>query len=81
LDSENPFEVQTNVSGFVIGRVFMQEGHLIAIESKKLAGVQLKWPIRKKELFAMMNCFKAWQHYLGFHKTKVFTYNVFFKIF
>ncbi len=23
-----------------------------------------------------MNCLKAWQHYLGFHKTKVFTNNV-----
>jgi hypothetical protein len=48
----------------------------MAFESKKLVGAQLKWPTHKKELFALINCLKAWQHYLGFHKTKVFTDNV-----
>jgi hypothetical protein len=76
LDFEKPFKMHTNVSGFVIGKVLLQERHLIAIESEKLAWVQLKWPIRTNELFTMMNCLKAWQHYLGFHKTKVFTDNV-----
>jgi len=59
----------------------MQERHLITFENKKLAGAQLRWPTHKKESFAMMNCLKAWQHYLGFHKTKIFTNNVSFRYF
>ncbi len=31
-----PFEVHTDASDFVINWVFMQNGHLIAFESKKL---------------------------------------------
>jgi hypothetical protein len=80
-DFENPFEVHTNANGFVIGRVLMQEGHLIDFEIKKLAGAQLRWPTHKKKLFAVMNCLKAWQHYLGFHETKIFTNNVSLKYF
>jgi hypothetical protein len=33
------FKVHTDANAFVIGRVFMQEGHSIAFKSKKLAGV------------------------------------------
>jgi hypothetical protein len=36
----------------------------------------LKWPTHEKELFMVMSCLKAWQHYLGFHKTKVFNNNI-----
>ncbi len=38
LDSTKPFKVHTDANGFAIGGVFMQEGHLIAFENKKLVG-------------------------------------------
>ncbi len=34
-----------------------------------------------KKLFVVVSCFKAWQHYLGGHETKVFIDNVFLKYF
>ncbi len=76
MDVIKPFEVHINANDFVIGRVFMQDGNPIAFESKKFCGVQLQWPIHEKELYIVVCCLKAWQHYLGMHKTKVFTNNV-----
>jgi hypothetical protein len=73
--------MHTNANGFAIGKVLTQEGHPIVFESKKLARAQLRWPTHEKELFAILSCLKAWQHYLGFHKTKVFTDNVFLRYF
>jgi hypothetical protein len=34
---------------------------------------QLQWPTHEKKLYNIVGCFKMWQHYLGMHKTKVFT--------
>jgi hypothetical protein len=52
------------------------EGHPIAFENKKLVGAQLRWPTHEKELFRVVSCSKAWQHYLGSHKSKIFMDNV-----
>jgi hypothetical protein len=51
----------------------MQGGQLVAFESKKLTGSQLRWPTHEKELFAIVHCLKTWHHYLGSVETKVFT--------
>ena len=58
-DFEKEFEVHTDVSGFVIGGVLMQDGHPIAFESKKLTDSQLRWPTHEKELFAVVHCLKV----------------------
>jgi len=75
-DFGKPFKMHTNASGFTTNEVLMQEGCPITFEKRKLAWAQLRWPIHEKELFAIVSCLKAWQHYLGFHKTKVFMKNV-----
>jgi hypothetical protein len=67
-----PFEVHTNVSDFAISGVFMQDGHLIVFENKKLCGAQLWWPIHEKELYVILCCLKSWQFYLGMHKIKAY---------
>jgi hypothetical protein len=35
----------------------------------------------ENKLFVIMNCLNEWQHYLSFHKTKIFTDNVSLKYF
>jgi hypothetical protein len=70
------FEVHINVSDFAIGGVLIQDGQPIPFNNKKFYGAQLWLPIHEKELYVVMYCMKAWQHYLGTHKTKVFTNNI-----
>jgi hypothetical protein len=41
IDFNKSFEIHIDTSDFTIGRVFMQEKHPIAFESKKLYGTQL----------------------------------------
>jgi hypothetical protein len=75
------FKVHTNTSDFIINGVFMQDGHPIAFENKKLCGTQLQWSTHEKELYTIVCCLKTWQRYLGTHKTKVFMDNVSLKYF
>ena len=75
------FEVHTDASDFATGGVLIQDNRPIAYESKKLDGCQRRWPTHEKELFAVVHCLKTWQHYLGLHKTKVYTDNVSLKYF
>ncbi len=46
LNFTKPFEIHKNVSDFLIEAIFMQEGHPIAFENKKLCGAQL-YPIHE----------------------------------
>ena len=73
---KKPFEVHTDASDFAIGGVLMQEGRLVAFESKKLSNVERRWPTHEKEMWAIVHCLKLWQHYLGLEYTKVYTDNV-----
>jgi hypothetical protein len=73
---DKKFEVHTDESGCVIGGIFMQDGHLVAYENRKLTGSQLRWPTHEKKLYAVVRCLKNWRHYVGGKKTKVFTNNI-----
>lgn len=53
------FKVHTTVSDFTIEGVLIQEGRSMTFKSKKLSGSQLRWPIHKQELFAVVYCLKA----------------------
>ncbi len=75
-DFTKQFEIHTDANDFAIGGVLMQDGHMIAFKSKKLYGAQLRWPTHEKELYAVVCYLKAWQHYLGRHKTKVYMDNI-----
>ncbi len=76
LDFTKLFEIHIDASDFTISGMFMQDGHWIAFESKKLCGAQLQWPIHEKKLYAIVCCLKAWQHYLGILKAKFYRDNV-----
>ncbi len=81
LNFTKSFEIHIDTNVFIIGGVLRQEGPLITFETKKLYGAQLRWPIHEKELYVIISCLKMWQHFLGTHKTKVFTDNVSLKYF
>lgn len=80
LDFTKLFEVHIDASDFTINKVFMQDGHPIAFENKKLYGAQLQWLTHDKELYIVVCCVKTWQHYLGMHEKKVFVDNFFLNI-
>ncbi len=53
------FKVHIDASDFAINGIFMQQGHLIAFESKKPCGAQLQWPIHEKQLYIIICCLKT----------------------
>ena len=69
---DKSFEMHIDASNFVIYGVLMQDGRPLAYVSKKFNGYQMRWPTFKKELFAIVHCFKMWQYYMGLYKTKVY---------
>jgi hypothetical protein len=58
-DFDKDFEIHSDASDFAIGGVQMQDGRLVAFESKKLNETERKWPTHKKEMWAMIHCFKT----------------------
>lgn len=48
FEFDNKFEVYTTASGFVIRRILMQDGHLVAYESCNRTGSSLRWLIHKE---------------------------------
>jgi len=71
FELEKPFKVHTNANNFTIGRMFMQDGRPIVFYRKKLDGIQTKWPMHEKKIFATVHCFKTFQHSLGLYNSKV----------
>ncbi|PKI58979.1 hypothetical protein CRG98_020624 [Punica granatum] len=59
-----PFEVETDASDFAISGVLMQDGHLIAFESRKLSDIERQYTVQEKEMTAVVHCLRTWRHYL-----------------
>ncbi len=57
-DFDKDFEIHFNAFDFVIGRILVQEGKLVAFESKKLSETERRWPTHEKEMWAIIHCFK-----------------------
>ena len=73
---ELPFEVHTDASDRAIGGVLVQEGDLIAFESKKLKEAEQHYSTHEKEMTTVLHCLKIWKHYLLGIKFVVVTDNV-----
>jgi hypothetical protein len=75
------FEIHFNAYDFAIRGVLMQDGKLVAFESKKLSETKRRWPTHEKEMWAMIHYLKTWGHYISSKDVVVCTDNVTMKYF
>jgi len=76
---DKDFEIHFNASDFVIGGILVQDGKLVAFESKKLSDIKRRWPTHEKEMWAP--CLKTWGHYISSKDVVVWIDNVTLKYF
>jgi hypothetical protein len=70
---QNPFEVETDASGYAMGAVLMQGGRHVCYHSEVFHGVVLNYPTYDKELYALVQDIKKWKHYLMGKETIIHT--------
>eukprot|EP00253_Pinus_taeda_P007313 PITA_07313 len=63
-DLQQPFEIETDASGYAMGFVLMQQKKLICYHSEKFSQVVTNHPTYDKELYALVQSVKKWKHYL-----------------
>ncbi|MCO5563507.1 hypothetical protein L7F22_017151 [Adiantum nelumboides] len=63
-DLRKSFQVQCDACGSSIGAILMQDGHVIAYESKVLRGPEKHMQIYEKELFVVIHALESWKDYL-----------------
>ena len=61
---QQPFEVETNTSGYVMGDVLMQGGSSVCYHSDVFHGVVLNYPTYNKDLNSMVKVLKNWKQNL-----------------
>ena len=64
VDPQKPFVVETDASAKAIGAVLIQDGLLVAYESKKLNHAQQNYSTYERELYAIIYALRKWRHYL-----------------
>jgi hypothetical protein len=72
-DFNKDFEMHSDAFDFAIGRVLVQDGRLMAFESKKLSEIEQRWPTHEKEMWVVIHCLKTWGHYIGSKDVVVWT--------
>ncbi len=78
FDPEYHIQIETNVSGYAIGRIFSKltsddlgQWHLVVFFSKKMILAEPRYETHNNELLAIIKAFKTWKHYLKDCKHKV----------
>jgi hypothetical protein len=65
-DLQNPFEIETDASDYVVGIVLTQHGHLVAYHSDTLSDDVRKYPIYDKEMYSIVQaCHQLRRYILG----------------
>ncbi|MCO5568715.1 hypothetical protein L7F22_022414 [Adiantum nelumboides] len=63
-DLSKSFVVQCDACGNSIGAVLMQNGRVVAYESRILSDTEKTYQIYEKELLAVIHALSSWKHYL-----------------
>jgi hypothetical protein len=68
-DPTKPYRIETDASEWAIGIVLMQQGddgkwHPIAFDGRKLNAAERNYPTQEKELLAIKEALRRWDHYI-----------------
>ena len=63
-DLKQPFEIQIDGSDYAMGAVFLQHGKSISFHSDIFNGVVINYPTYDKDIYALVQSVKKWEHYL-----------------
>jgi hypothetical protein len=63
-DLQQPFEIETDASDYVVGTVLTQHGHLMAYHSETLSDTIHKYPTYNKEMYSIVQACHQWRHYI-----------------
>ncbi|MCO5611046.1 hypothetical protein L7F22_065296 [Adiantum nelumboides] len=63
-DLKKSFQLRCDACGSNIGAMLMQDGHVIAYESRVLRGPEQHMQIYEEELLAVIHALESWKHYL-----------------
>jgi hypothetical protein len=61
---EKPFSIYCDASGQGLGCVLMQDGHVVAYDSRQLRKHEVNYLTHDLELAAVVHALKIWRHYL-----------------
>jgi hypothetical protein len=63
-DMEMSFSICCNASGQGLGRLFMQDGHVVAYASRQLRKDEVNYLTHDLELATIVYALRIWRHYL-----------------
>ena len=63
-DLQQPFEIETDASGYAMGAVLMQHKKPICYHSETFFKTIINYPTYDKELYALVQSVKKWKHSL-----------------
>jgi hypothetical protein len=72
-DMEKSFSIYCDASGQELGRVLMQDGHVVAYALRQLRKYEVHYPTHDLELAAVVHALKIWRHYLMGKRCELYT--------
>jgi hypothetical protein len=72
-DMEKPFSIYCDASDQELGRVLMQDGHVVAYASRQLRKHEAHYPTHDLELAIVVYALKIWRHYLMEKRCELYT--------
>jgi hypothetical protein len=72
-DLQQPFEIETDASDYVVGTILTQHDHPVAYHNKTLSDTILKYPTYEKEMHSILQACRQWKHYILGKETIIHT--------